>query len=231
MKKIAICFVLPIIASLSTMSPQLKTIMFRAISTILVVSSAMAAAYNWSPVDSFCLAFAGDVESQERMKTEMHQYPFKSGTADETPIVYKRVKKAIFCQNGTILHLKTSADDAKNHFSKRVLRKKSIIQRKIKPDEEKNQVIEDEKQDAGIRIINAIQSLFGKKKEPVQEKLPPSGEDTICGLSNNGIPYAILKNGDKIFKGGKLDNGCIVDMIADDYVILNCNGLKKKQNL
>lgn len=221
---------MPLIAFLSIISPQFKTFMLRAI-FILVVSSAMAVAYNWSPVNSFCLAFAGDVEFQERMTTEMHQSSLKSGTTDENPSVHKRVKKAIFCQNGTILHLKTSADDAKNNLSKRVLKKKSVIQRRIKPDAEKDQVIEDENQDDGIGIINAIQTLFGKKKEPVDEELPPSGEDTICGLSKNGIPYVILKNGDKIFKGGKLDNGCIVDTIADDYVILNCNGLKKKQTL
>lgn len=218
MKKMAICF-------------TLKTIMLRAIS-ILVVSSAMAVACNWTPMASFCLASGGGIVSQERMTTETHQYSLNRSTADENPIGYKRVKKATFCQNGKILHLKTNSDESKNHLSKRVLRKKLVIRRNVKLDEEREEVIEDDNLEDGKGIIQAIYTLLEKKEGPVvEEELPKSGEDTICGLSNNGFPYVILKSGDKIFKGGKLGNGCIVDTIADDHVILICNGLKRKQTL
>ena len=209
----------------------LKTIMLRAIS-ILVASSAMAVACAWSPMASFCLASGGGIVSQERMTTETHQYSSNRSTAEENPIGHKRVKKAIFSQNGKILHLKKNADNSTNNLSKRVLKKKSVIRRKIKLDAEKEEVIEDENQDDGRGIVRAIYTLLEKKKGPVvEEELPKSGEDTICGLSNNGIPYVILKSGDMIFKGGKLGNGCIVDTIADDHVILKCNGLKRKQTL
>jgi hypothetical protein len=215
MKKMAICF-------------RLRTIILRAIS-ILVASSAMVIACNWSPIASFCLASGAGRVSQEQMTTETHQHPHNSRSADENPIGHKRVKKATLCQNGTILHLKTKPDDSTTTLSRRELKKKSVIRSKKKSDAEKDQIIEDENQEDGKGMIEVFYTLFEKKKEPIEEDLPQSGEDTICGLSNNGIPYVILKNGNRIFKGGKLNSGCVVETIGDEYVILNCNGLKKKQ--
>jgi hypothetical protein len=41
----------------------------------------------------------------------------------------------------------------------------------------------------------------------------------------------ILKDGSKIFTGGKLDNGCTIDTIKSDRVTLNCGGSKKIHRL
>jgi hypothetical protein len=59
----------------------------------------------------------------------------------------------------------------------------------------------------------------------------PSNQGVICGLSVGNMPYVTLTNGKKIFEGGKLDNGCKVQSIYLNYIILDCNGRKIKNNL
>jgi hypothetical protein len=53
----------------------------------------------------------------------------------------------------------------------------------------------------------------------------------IKAVSTSGLPYVILKDGSKVFNGGKLSNGCTIAGIDDDHILLNCNGAQSKQKL
>ena len=48
----------------------------------------------------------------------------------------------------------------------------------------------------------------------------------IIGVNSSGVEYVKLIDGSKIFKGGTLDNGCIIEDILSNDVELNCQGTK-----
>jgi hypothetical protein len=88
------------------------------------------------------------------------------------------------------------------------------------------------------KIIENIESIYGLISKMDNKSENKAGNinrvtstSAINGISIGKVSYVILSNGDKIFKGGKLDNGCIVEDIRPNYILLNCNGYKKKKIL
>ena len=51
-------------------------------------------------------------------------------------------------------------------------------------------------------------------------------ELNIVGVNISGVKYIKLDDGTKIFKGGPLENGCIIENIKTNNVYLNCRGTK-----
>ena len=90
---------------------------------------------------------------------------------------------------------------------------------------------EENTQQVKVEENNIIESvLYGlyKINDRTDLETEQQNKSDICGLSISKIPYVILRSGKKIFKGGKLNNDCIVDTIRQDYIILNCKGIKRK---
>ena len=77
-------------------------------------------------------------------------------------------------------------------------------------------------------IIESVLHGLYKINDLTDLETEQQNESNICGLSISKIPYVILRSGKKIFKGGKLNNDCIVDTIRQDYIILNCKGIKRR---
>lgn len=146
-----------------------------------------------------------------------------------------KAKKAILSQMGDMIRIKVEASEDMENVCKRVLKKKGIRQAKVRYDIGGNALTlegraKDRKNIPDVHDI--VAKAFPKVTIKNQIKLGGSaGRMRISGVSTSGAPHVILKDGSKIFAGGKLDNGCTIVNIKKDHVMLNCNGDKKRHSL
>lgn len=147
-----------------------------------------------------------------------------------------RKKKAILSQIGDMIRINVDTSEDMENVCHRVLKKKGIHRPRALFDIEDNALIltgssKDRKAISSVRDI--ISKAFPAIKIDNQIKMSgPSGKIAISGISTSGgARHVILKDGSKIFEGGRLDNGCIVVGIENDCVTLDCNGSRKKQRL
>lgn len=145
-------------------------------------------------------------------------------------------KKDILSQMNDMIRINVDTSEDMESVCNRVLKKKGIRRPKARFDiEEKALTLtgksKDRKTISSVRDI--ISKAFPKIKIDNRIKMSgPSGNTAISGISTSGgARHVILKDGSKIFKGGRLDNGCTVVGIENDCVTLSCNGAKNKQRL
>lgn len=146
-----------------------------------------------------------------------------------------KTKKAILSQMGDMIRIKVDVSEEMENVCKRVLRKKGVRQPKVQYDIEGNALtLEGRSKDR--KTISAVRDIVAKAFPEIEIKNriksgDPTGKINISGVAIGGAPHVILKDGSKIFTGGKLDNGCTVVRINNDHVMLNCNGDRIKHRL
>ena len=146
-------------------------------------------------------------------------------------------KKAIFSQVGDLIRLRVDVSEDIEDVCHRVLKKKGVREPKVKYNIEDNSLTlqgstKDRKTVSTVCTIvsKAFPRIHIDSKIKTSANAPEEGFN-IIGLSTSGEPYAILKDSSKVFKGGRLDNGCTIVGIENDCVTLDCNGSKKKHQL
>lgn len=142
-------------------------------------------------------------------------------------VLNKRMKKANLSKNHTILYKKLNAKNASGILIKKISKRKADHREELNAERQNNDQTLHEQVDENV-IMTSLGNLFAKIVDGSHVNAEPPNKSVICGLSISNIPYVILNNGKKVFEGGKLDNGCIVDNINQNYIILDCNGQKRK---
>ena len=150
----------------------------------------------------------------------------------------KRKKKKLLSQMGDTTRIAINAAEDMENVCKRVLQKNGIRKARATYDmDEKAMSLngETDEPDTISAIADIVTKAFPAVK--VDNHVKRNAADTkieeldICSVSMGGIPHVIGKDGAKIFKGGKLKNGCTLVNIQKNYLMLNCEGSMRKHRL
>ena len=139
----------------------------------------------------------------------------------------KKVKKQHINKIQTVQHMSAIAKNS----SEILYEKREFMERKLNSTNKKKVDNVLKEQTGNSAIIALVGKLLGNMADRARIGKEATNRGAICGLSTSNIPFVILSSGEKIFEGGKLRDGCIVENIEQNYIILNCNGLKRKQIL
>ena len=185
--------------------------------------------------------YTGDINAENRQVQRIERanaynvVDVRGGTDDykEKKLEYKRTlqikkeKKTNSNKNQSFLYKKVGVgEQIKNSMNKR-----NFLYRKKLDEDIKGENPDQHEQDDENEILRMVGNLLSKMAGASDVNPAPSRKSVIRGLSTSSIPYIILDNGNKIFEGGKLEDGCSVENINQNYIILECNGQKKKQAL
>lgn len=135
-------------------------------------------------------------------------------------------RKALISEIGDIVRTEiTAADDIKNLLEK-TMQKKNIKNPAVKFDIEKNFITLEGTTSDIIRISQTEDFIMQILPNiMIENRIVFSPEDIdIIGASTGGSGFICLSDGSKVFEGGQLENGCIIESIRSNTVKLNCNG-------
>lgn len=144
-------------------------------------------------------------------------------------------KQAILSRIGDAIQVKIDVTGEVETACRRVLKRKGIRRPEARFNmEEKSVTLHGRSKDS--KTISTARAIVSKTfpKIGVDNKIKLGAvraAPNISGVSTSGAPHVILSDGSKVFKGGKLDNGCAVVGIKNDHVILNCNGSRTVHRL
>lgn len=140
----------------------------------------------------------------------------------------KDERRGLITNLGDIVRVKVIADEDIADVCQKVMQKKEIRNPSVQLDiEKKTATLEGETDD--LNAISEIETILAKTVPEIMlnNKINFSPEDlNIIGASTGDKGYIQLNDGCKIFIGGKLKNGCIIENIQAIDVQLNCLGSK-----
>lgn len=184
-------------------------------------------------IDSDLIRFKGFDEKQRQDLVLNMERNLSGEVSAHAVTLTPRKKKAILSQLGDLIRVKVDAAEDMENVCQRVLEKKGVRQASAQFDIEDQSFTLEGKSNNDSTIKTArdiVAKVFPnfKIKSHIQSVPFNPGEIKINAVSTNGIPFVTLKNGTKVFKGGRLDNGCTLDSIARDHIVIECKGEKKK---
>jgi hypothetical protein len=145
-------------------------------------------------------------------------------------------KKTLLSQMGDIIRVKVEAAEEMENLAKRVLEKKGVKDPAAKFEIEENAIgLQGESDDA--ETISTIRDIIAKAfpeikiNNNIKLRYQETARINISGISTSGAPHIILKNGIKVFPGGKVDSNCTVTQINQDHIVMNCNGAKVRKSI
>jgi hypothetical protein len=140
--------------------------------------------------------------------------------------LHKKQRKEIVAELGDIIRVKVFSADEMEDLCRKTLQKKKIK----KPNAHfnmKNNAITLKGESDDHKIISEIERLITDSLPDVivnnQVEYTPQ-KLNIVGVSVNGVAHVKLSDGSKVFPGGRLKNGCIVDNILQNRIQLKCHG-------
>jgi hypothetical protein len=145
-------------------------------------------------------------------------------------------KKAILGQLGDLISVKVNTAEDMENLCQRMLEKKGIRKAKARFDIQDNSVTLQGQSD-DRHTVTAIRDLVAKAfpeisiNSSVKMRYPETENLNISGVCTSGAAHVVLKDGNKVFIGGKLDNGCTLLGIAGGHLTLDCQGAKTRQKL
>jgi hypothetical protein len=145
-------------------------------------------------------------------------------------------KKAILSQLGDIIRVKVDVAEDMENVCQRVLEKKGVRKALARYDLQENLFTiqgQSDNKDTIASVYDIVAKAFPdiRVKNDVKMNVPRPSKISIRAVSTSGLPYVILRDGSKVFSGGQLSNGCTIAEIAEDHILLDCNGAKRKQKL
>jgi hypothetical protein len=140
--------------------------------------------------------------------------------------LHKKQRKEIIAQLGDIIHMKVVAAEDMENLCRRALKKKEIKYPRAKFNMDRNMIAIKGESD-NQKIISEIEKIISRSLPAVtvnnQIQYNPE-QMNIVGISNSGVEHIKLGDGSKVFPGGRLKNGCIVNNILKNRIQLKCNG-------
>lgn len=197
---------------------------------------------NWGqrllevPIDSHRVEFKG-FDDQDRQDLRMDLKRSDQGELSIKAVTQTtKKKKAILSQLGDIIRVKVDVAQEMENVCTRVLEKKGVRNAKASYDIGKN-AFTIQGTSGSKNTIESVYDIVAKAfpdirvNNDVKMNAHRPARVSIRAVSTGGLPYVILKDGSKIFNGGRLSNGCSLAGIAEDHILLECNGTKRKQKL
>lgn len=189
-----------------------------------------------APVDAHNVEFKG-FDDHDRQDLRMDLKRNDQGELSIKAVTQTaKKKKAILSQLGDIIRVKVDVAEDMENVCTRVLEKKGVRNPQARYDIRENVfTIQGTSKDKDT--IESVYEIVAKAfpdirvKNDVKMNVHRPSKVGIRAVSTGGLPYVILKDGSKVFNGGKLNNGCTIAGIADDHILLDCNGTKRKQKL
>ncbi len=138
----------------------------------------------------------------------------------------RKQRKEILAQLGDVIRLRVTAADDLEHLSLKEMQRKKIKDPNTYFDIDRNAItLEGRSSDQGLvaEIEKIVAKILPDIQVDNQVRYEPSKLD-IVGASTSGVAYVKIKDGSKIFPGGKLKNGCTVVRIDQHRIVLNCKG-------
>jgi hypothetical protein len=144
-------------------------------------------------------------------------------------------RKALISEIGDIVRTNIRAAENIKTLLEKTMRNKNIKNPSVQFDIE-NKIITLEGKTDNLNAISQteifITQMFPNIDIYNQILFLPGDVDIIgASASASGTGYICLSDGSKVFKGGKLKNGCIIESISSNMVRLNCNGTRVDYNL
>lgn len=189
-----------------------------------------------SHVDDREIFFKGfdDNDQQDLALTITHN---DSGDIQATATTLtKKKKKALLSQLGDTVCLKINAAEDMENVCQRVLEKKGIRQPRVIYDlHEKSFTLNGLADDqASIPVIQGIVSKAFPGvgiTNKLKIKAPASDRLSIRSVCSGAAAHIVEKDGAKVFKGGKLENGCTLLDIQGDHLRIICDGVERSHRL
>jgi hypothetical protein len=145
-------------------------------------------------------------------------------------------KKEILSQIGDLIRVKVDLAEDMESVCQGVLMKKGIRKGRARYDIQENAfTLEGQSNDADA--IDTVSDIIAKAfphirvKNNIHKQIHKPARASIKAVSTSGLPFVILNDGSKVFTGGKLDNGCTIAAISGSHILMDCNGLKRRQSL
>ena len=129
---------------------------------------------------------------------------------------------------GDVLRVKVLSAEGIKEICKRIMVKNKIENPEIKVDIIKKTVVLEGETNYLCNIPQTgslVSTTFDNMRICNNIRYAPE-ELNIIGANTIGLQYIKLDNGSKVFRGGTLKNGCIIEDIKSDKVQLNCSGTK-----
>lgn len=188
-----------------------------------------------SRTDDRTIQFKG-YDDQNRQDLLLNLESNEQGQIDaEGVTLTMKKKKAILSQLGDIIRVKVDVAEDMESACQRMLEKKGIRKAKAQFDIRENSFnLQGQSDDR--HTLTAIHDLIAKAfpeikiNNNVTLKHLETGKLNIRGVCTSGAAHVVLKDGSKVFTGGKLDNGCTIVGITPNHLNLDCNGSRKREN-
>jgi hypothetical protein len=136
-------------------------------------------------------------------------------------------RKAIISEIGDIVRTKIMASDDIKDLLEKTMQTKNFKNPTVDFDIEEK-IITLRGNTSDITRISQIEDFITKMLPDIiidNRIVFSPGDIDIIGASTGGSGFICLSDGSKVFNGGKLKNGCIIENISFNMVILNCNGI------
>ncbi|MEJ2639702.1 MAG: FHA domain-containing protein [Desulfosarcinaceae bacterium] len=182
------------------------------------------------------LQFTGfDDNRRQDLRMELEQNSQGDIQAKAVTLTPKK-KKEILSQIGDLIHVKVDLSEDMENVCQRVLIKKGIRNARARYNIQENAfTLEGQSKDTAA--IDTISEVIAKAfpdilvKNDIHKQIHKPARARIKAVSTSGLPYVILNDGSKVFTGGELNNGCTIAAITGEYILMECNGLKRRQKL
>lgn len=189
-----------------------------------------------TPVDANSILFKGfDDHDRQDLRMDLKRND-RGEIAIKAVTQTAKKKKAIHSQLGDIIRVKIDVAKDMENVCQRVLEKKGVRSAQARYNMQKNEFTiqgQSKDKDTIASVYDIVAKAFPdiRVKNDVTMITHKPSKVGIRAVSTSGLPYVILNDGSKVFNGGRLNNGCNIAGIADDHILLTCNGVKRKQNL
>lgn len=142
-------------------------------------------------------------------------------------------KEGLMTELGDIVRVKVLAAEDVEKMCEKIMKNKEIKDPIVTFDIDKKAVrLEGETEN--LNDISQTEKIINKTMPDIaihnHINFSP-GELNVAASSTSGAEYVQLNDGSKIFKGGRLKNGCIIENIRPNDVQLNCSGSKVNYKL
>jgi hypothetical protein len=187
-------------------------------------------------IDDKAIYFKGyDDNDAQDLVLEINRRADGEVYASATTLTRKK-KKELLSQIGDTVCLKINAAEDMENVCQRVLEKKGIRRPRVIYDlHEKSFTLSGLADDqASIPVIQGIVSKAFPGvgiTNKLQIKAPASDRLSIRSVCSGAAAHIVEKDGAKVFKGGKLENGCTLLDIQGDHLRIICDGVERSHRL
>lgn len=138
----------------------------------------------------------------------------------------RKQRKDLMADLGDVIRIKIIAADEVEDLCQKALIKKQIRRPKARFNIPQKSITL-KGQSSNQRLISEIERILTQSlpEITIENKVEYTlGNLNIVGVSTSGVKHVKLSDGSKVFPGGMLRNGCVVENIRQNSLKLECNG-------